>query len=208
MMRALRLLRSSISTWYYDFFVLLAVNVIWLVLSALIIPIGPATAGLFYIANEAAKGEPLSFGLFWQGMRRYAGPSIKLAIAIVVITLLLIVNIQFYLGLNSTIGQIIGIIWIYVFIFWGLVLNYPYALLVQAEKPSLVKILRNSLLIFMDNIAFSLSMTFIAFLLIVLSVFPLGFLPYVFGFFSLMAIFQCKCVLLLMEKYEPKQQTT
>jgi uncharacterized membrane protein YesL len=205
MIRALRLLRSSISAWYYDLFVLIGANIAWLVLSLLIIPLGPATAGLFYVCNELAKGEPISFGLFWTGMKRYAGLSAKLAAFIIIVTILLFVNVNFYLGWQSTAGQVIGIIWIYAIILWGVVLNYPFALMVQMERPGLLKILRNSVLLVLDNIALSVSMSIVTLLLIGLSIFPLGFLPFPFGFFALLAIFQCKCLMLLMDKYEPRK---
>jgi uncharacterized membrane protein YesL len=208
MIRALRLLRSSLSAWYYDLFILIAANLVWLVLSLLVLPIGPATAGLFYISNECAKGEPLSFGLFWTGMRRYARLSIKLSIAIIVITILLVVNVIFYLGLASTIGQIVGIIWIYAVLFWGLLLNYPFALMVQMDNPGLLKILRNSFLLFIDNVGLTVSMSLLTLLVAILSIFPLGFLPFPFGFFALVAIFQCKCLAMLVEKYEQREKTT
>jgi len=205
MIRALRILRASLSAWYYDLFVLIAANIVWLVLSLLIIPWGPATAGLFYISNEVAKGEPISFGLFWTGLRRYLGLSLKLSIALVVITGLIIVNMTFYFSMGSQIGQIIGIVWVYIIIFWAIFLNYPFALLVQMEKPSLVAILRNSALLVLDNVALSVSMSIVTILLIILSIFPLGLLPFPFGFFALLAIFQCKCLMMLIEKYEAKQ---
>ena len=205
MIRALRLLRQSISIWYYDVFVLIAANLAWLILSLLILPLGPATAGLFYMANEAAKGEPLFFRLFVVGMRRYLVKSLQLTAALIVITALLVVNISFYLNVQSAIAQIIGIIWIYAIIFWGIFLNYPFALLVQMETPSVLKVLRNAALLTLDNVAISVSMSIITLVLIGLSIFPLGLLPFPFGFFSLLAIFQCKCVMLLIEKYEQKQ---
>jgi uncharacterized membrane protein YesL len=204
MIRVLRLLRSSLSAWYYDLFILIAVNVVWLILSLSLIPIGPATAGLFYVANEVAKGEPLSFGLFWTGLKRFRGVSFRLALVLAVITVLIIVNIGFYLNLQSTIGQIVGIIWIYVLVFWAVLLNYPFALLVQMEKPGVRKILRNSALLALDNVAFTFSMSLATLLVIGLSIFPLGFLPFPFGFFALLAIFQCKAVAQLIEKYEQK----
>jgi uncharacterized membrane protein YesL len=204
MLRALRLLRSSVSAWYYDLFILIAINIVWLAMSLLILPIGPATAALFYVANEVAKGEPLSFGLFWVGLRRFWRLGLLLSLAVLIITLLIIVNIYFYLNMGQTIGQIIGIIWIYVILIWGVVLNYPFALLVQMEKPSLFKILRNSVLLVLDNLALSLSMTILTVVVIILCIFPLGFLPFPFGFFCLLAIFQCKAVSQLIEKYEKK----
>jgi len=208
MIRALRLLRASLSAWYYDLFVLIAVNIVWLVLSILILPLGPATAGLFHVCNELAKGEPISFGLFWVGMKRHAGLSAKLAAVIVILSILLVVNLNFYLDLRSSIGQIIAIVWVYAIIAWGAILNFPFALLVQMEKPGLIKIIRNSALLVLDNVAFSFSMSILTLLLIGLSIFPLGLLPMPFGFFTLLAIFQCKCLAMLMEKYEKKEQQT
>ena len=207
MIRALRILRSAISNWYYDLFVLIGVNIVWLVLSLLILPMGPATAGLFYVANEVAKGEPISFGLFWVGLRKHFVLSLKLALTLVIATLLLIVNLGFYFNVQSTIAQIIGIIWIYVVVFWGIVLNFPFALLVQMDKPSVLKILRNSALLVLDNVRLSISMSILTLLLIGLSIFPLGLLPFPFGFFSLLAIFQCKTLATLIEKYEQKEKT-
>ncbi len=205
MIRTFRILRASISAWYYELFILIAVNLTWLVLSLLILPIGPATAGLFHVANQVAKGEPLFFSLFWQGMRRHLKMSVQLSIVLIATTALLVVNIAFYFGLSTSIGQIIGIIWIYVLIFWALVMNYPFALLVEMDKPGIIKILRNSALLAMDNVVFTVSISLWTLIVIALSIFPLGLLPFPFGFFSLLAIFQCKALATLIEKYEKKQ---
>ena len=207
MIRALRMLRASLSAWYYDFFVLIAVNVVWLVLCLLILPIGPATAGLFYICNEVVKGEPISFSMFITGMKRFAAISAKLAAVLITLTILLFVNVSFYFELNSSFGQVLGFVFIYLIIFWALMLNYPFALLVQMDRPGLLKILRNSALLALDNVRLTVSMSLITLLLMLLSVFPLGFLPYLLGFFTLLAIFQCKCVALLMDKYGQKARS-
>jgi len=207
MIRAFRVLRSSISAWYYDLFVLIAVNIVWLLLCLLIIPIGPATAGLFYICNELAKGEPISFSLFRTGMKRYAGLSVKLAAVLIAISFLLFVNVSFYFDLNSSFGQVLGFIFIYLIIFWAFLLNYPFALLVQMERPGVLKILRNAALLAMDNVRFTISLSLLTLLLLFLSIMPLGFLPYIFGLFPLLAIFQCKALALLMEKYEKPAQS-
>lgn len=204
MIRALRLLRSSLSAWYYDLFVLIGVNVMWALLSILILPMGPATAGLFYICNEVAKGEPISFSMFFAGMKRHARQGLILWLILVLIAALLIVNIVFYLNLASTMGQIIGIIWMYVTVFWAFLLNYPFALLVQMETPSISKILRNAALLTMDNVVLTVSLSLLTLLVIGLSIFPLGFLPFALGFFAWLAIFQNKALSLLIEKYEQK----
>lgn len=206
MIRALRLLRASFSAWYYDVFVLIGANVVWLALSLLILPIGPATAGLFYVCNEVAKGEPISFSMFWAGMKRYGVLSVKLAAVLIIITVLLIVNVSFYFELRTSVGQVLGFIFTYLIVFWAFLLNYPFALLVQMERPSVLRILRNSALLTLDNIRLTVSLSLVTLLLMFLSIFPLGFVPYLVGLFALLAIFQCKALALLMEKYEQKPQ--
>jgi uncharacterized membrane protein YesL len=207
MIRALRILRKSLSDWYYELFLLLAANAVWIVLSILVIPWGPATAGLFHLSNEVAKGEPVTFGLFWIGLRRYLGLSFKLFLLIIFITVLIFANMVFYLNLHSTVGQVIGIVWIYVLILWGLVLNFPFAMMVQMEKPTLMRIVRNSVLMVLDNVAFTVSMSLLT-LLTLFVCFLLGFLPLLLGYFAFLAIFQCKCMAVLFEKYENRQGAT
>jgi hypothetical protein len=208
MIRALRLLRSTLSAWYYDLFVLAAANIVWFVLCLLILPIGPATAGLFYISNEVAKGEPISFRLFWVGMRRFLGLSVKLSMFIVVVTLLIVVNCIFYLRLHSTLGMIVAIMWAYAIVFWGFLLTYPFALLAQMDKPGVIKIMRAAALLVLDNVLFTISMAFLAAILVGVSLFPFGGLPIPFGLAAFLAIFQCKAVILLFEKYDERAKST
>jgi uncharacterized membrane protein YesL len=208
MIRALRLLRQSLSIWYYEVFIFIAVNLLWLLLCLLVIPIGPATAGLFSIANEAAKGEPVFFSTFLAGMRRHLGVSLRLSLVIIALAAAILFNMYFYLAQASTIANVVGIVWVYVLILFGIALNYPFALMVQMEKPGVVKILRNSVLLVLDNIALSISLSVVAILLFLFSIVPLGFVPYILGLFALLAILQCKAVLQLVDKYEHKEQKT
>jgi uncharacterized membrane protein YesL len=208
MIRALRLLRATLSAWYYDLFVLAAVNIVWFVLCLLILPIGPATAGLFYVSNEVAKGEPIWFRLFWVGVRRFLGLSIRLSIVIVAVTILLIVNCVFYLRLQSTIGMVVGIVWAYSIVFWGFLLTYPFALLVNMENPGIIKIMRAAILLVLDNVILTVSMSILAVLLLAISLFPFGGLPIPVGLAAFIAIFQCKAVIQLFAKYDERSKRT
>ncbi len=202
MLRALSLLRASLSIWYYELFVFIGVNLVWLLLSILILPLGPATGGLFYVASQAAKEEPVTFGLFWVGFKRYLTKGWQVMLVILVVSFLMIVNVNFYLASPSSIMNVIGIIWIYVVVFWTLLLIFPFPLLMEMETPKITTLFRNAALLVLDNLGFSISM-FICILLVVgLSIFPLGLLPVPFGLFTLLAIFQCKGLLMLMEKYK------
>ncbi len=87
-------------------------------------------------------------------------------------------------------------------------MTMPEYLAIKALSAGVLKIMRNSTLLVLDNVVLSLSMSIVTLLMMILSVFPLGLLPYVLGFFALLAIFQCKAVALLIEKYEVKERGT
>lgn len=206
MIRAFRLLRSAFSAWYYDVFVLIGVNLLWLFLSLLILPLGPATAGLFYVADHVAREEPISLGMFWQGFRRFLGKGWQVMFVLLAVPIITAVNVAFYLNMQSNLMQILGIMWIYVLIFWAVMAIYPFPVLMAMERPALLPIFRNSALLALGNVAFSVSMALLTLLVIALSIFPLGFLPFAFGMFSLLAIFHCKGARLLLQKYAAKEE--
>lgn len=81
---------------------LLMANVLWLLLSLLILPLPAATAGLFYLAHrvileERARAPHYArLGDFWVGFRRYGWLATRLIVADVALLLLLVIAFRFY----------------------------------------------------------------------------------------------------------------
>ena len=199
MLRALRVFRSSLGALYYELFLLVGVNLAWLGLSLLVVTAPPATAGVYYLANQLAKGETVSFSLFVQGMRRYFRRSWLLAIIAVVISVLLVGNILFYANFANQWVRLISVFWGYVLLFWLAMLIYLFPLLIEQSDKSLLLILRNAALLVLDNLAFTLTLGILLLLFLLLNV-ALA-VPLFLMAMSGLALIQSKALLTVLEKY-------
>jgi uncharacterized membrane protein YesL len=202
LLRALRVFRSSLGALYYELFLLVGVNLAWLGLSLLVVTAPPAAAGVYYLANQLAKGETVSFGLFVQGMRRYFRRSWLLAIIVVVISALLVGNLLFYANFANHWVRLISVFWGYVLIFWLAMLIYLFPLLIEQSDKSLLLILRNAALLVLDNVVFTLTLGVLLLLFLLLNV-ALA-VPLLLIVMSGLAIIQSKALLTVLEKYRER----
>jgi len=199
LLRALKVFWSSLGALYYELFLLVGVNLAWLGLSVLVVTAPPATAGVYYLANQLAKGETVSFSLFVQGMRRYFRRSWLLAIIAVVISVLLVGNILFYANFANQWVRLISVFWGYVLLFWLAMLIYLFPLLIEQSDKSLLLILRNAALLVLDNLAFTLTLGILLLLFLLLNV-ALA-VPLFLMAMSGLALIQSKALLTVLEKY-------
>jgi len=202
LLRALRVFRSSLGALYYELFLLVGVNLAWLGLSLLVVTAPPATAGVYYLANQLAKGETVSFSLFVQGMRRYFRRSWLLAIIVVVISVLLVGNLLFYANFANQWVRLLSVFWGYVLIFWLAMLIYLFPLFIEQEAKSLLLILRNAALLVLDNLAFTLTLGVLLLLFLLLNV-ALA-VPLLLIVMSGLALIQSQALLTVLEKYRER----
>lgn len=123
----------------------------WLLAGAValagVLPAGPATAGLFYVAHRIADGRAAKIGDFFTGLRRYARPGWAV-VGVATASLLLIgYNLSFYLTVDSLLGGIMLGLWLYGLVFWLGLMLYAPALLFLQEEPDLRLVARNALLL-------------------------------------------------------------
>ena len=202
MLRALKVFWSSLGGLYYELFLLIGVNLAWLGLSVLVVTAPPATAGVYYLANQIARGESVSFGLFVEGMRRYFRRSWLLAIIVVVISVLLGGNLIFYANFANPWVRLLSVLWGYLIVFWLAMLIYLFPLLIEQEDKSLLLILRNAALLVLDNVAFTLTLGFLLLLFLLLNV---GLVvPVLLILMSGLAVIQSKALLTVLEKYRER----
>lgn len=168
---------QSVIDVYDNLFPMVGMNLLWLLLSVPLVAIGalvlvvlgieptwagivamlvvilapsPASVGIHNYARHLAIDERVDFELFWSGLRTFWKPSLALfAIAIGMLALLAI-NLMFYLN-NDSLLRFVAILWFYGIILWFLMLLNMNALLVEQENKSIKLILRNSLVLALDN---------------------------------------------------------
>jgi uncharacterized membrane protein YesL len=164
--RAADLLRPAFkrAVWEtYDHIGLLVLaNLLWIVLSLPIVTAPAATAGLFHIAARIDRGDDASLHHFFAGFRLRFVPALKLGIVDLAALLVLWVNIDFYShlrGVGTLPGMILAAAMVWLGAFYFLMHAHLYPLLTEGET-SLRQLLRKSALLTLDNLAFTVGITF------------------------------------------------
>jgi hypothetical protein len=109
-----------------------------------VLPAGPATAAMAYVANRVSEGRATRFGEFFGAMRTYARQG-WLILGIWMLGLLVIlVDIGFYLGFGNLVGALILGLWIYLLVVWLALLIYLFPLMAMQEQFSLRLLARSA----------------------------------------------------------------
>ena len=174
--RAADLLRPAFkrSVWStYDHIGLLVLtNLLWVVLCLPVVTAPAATAGLFHLAREVARGRNPSLRDFFVGFRRHFLPAFKVGLVDLAALLVLWVNIDFYSHMRGGAvipGMLLAATMVWVAALFLLMHAHLYPLLAGGES-SLRQLLRKSALLTLDNLAFTVGITFQALSLSVLCV--------------------------------------
>jgi uncharacterized membrane protein YesL len=147
-------------------------NLLWVVLCLPVVTAPAATAGLFHLTRQIDSGREVSLRDFFAGFRLRFIPALKLGIVDATALLVLWVNIDFYShlrGAGALPGMILAaaMIWLAAFLF--LMHAHLYPLLSEGET-NLRQLLRKSALLTLDNLAFTIGITFQALSLSILCV--------------------------------------
>jgi uncharacterized membrane protein YesL len=170
MINPFRALGSSLRDLFDDFLLLIICNLLWALLSlplwllayvllgagqpiaaaatAMIgvLPAGPATAGLFFVAHRVTEGLASKLGAFFTGVRRHARLGIILTGIGMGGLLVILFNLGFYLNVTNLFGGIMLGLWLYLLIFWLGLQIYVFPLAFLQEQPDLRTIARNAFL--------------------------------------------------------------
>lgn len=154
--------RRALWTTYDHIGLLVAANLLWVVLTVPVVTAPAAAAGLFTLAHRASRRERVSLRDFFAGFREHAGPSLRLGVFDLAVTALLWFNIDFYSHLGGPAeipGMLLAGALVWVAAFLLLMHAHLYPLLVGGER-SLRRLLRKSALLTLDNLAFTVGLTF------------------------------------------------
>jgi uncharacterized membrane protein YesL len=164
--RAAELLRPAFkrAVWEtYDHIGLLVLaNLLWIVLCLPVVTAPAATAGLFHLSRRLDQGHDSSLRDFFAGFRLRFVAALKLGLLDLAALLILWVNIDFYSHLRggaSVPGMILAAAMIWMAAFFFLMHAHLYPLLAEGET-SLRPLLRKAALLTLDNLAFTIGITF------------------------------------------------
>ncbi len=142
---------------------LVAINLLWLILTLLIFPAFPAYAGLNFATNKIANGEPAGVKNFFDGFKKYFWVSWRFGLINIVVYSLIALNIRFlshYEGLGYILLQYF---FLSVSLLWSMLQVYVFPLLLEQDEPSVYKGLWNSIVIYLNFPARSLGFCLLIF---------------------------------------------
>ncbi|MBX6771117.1 MAG: hypothetical protein IRY83_05285 [Chloroflexi bacterium] len=212
---------------YNELFPMVGMNLLWLIISIPIVGVitlvlaifrlpgevafplallfailgpNPAAVGIHTYVNQLAKDERVEFELFWSGLKQLGPRGVLLLAVAVVVTLLLAVNLVFYLNSSVRILQYLAILWLYVMLLWFMMMLYMNPLLVEQQTKSIRLIIRNAFVLALDNIVPSIILLIVLVVVSAVSIAITLLIALVSG--ALVADVQTRAVLAYLEKYE------
>lgn len=136
------------------------VNSIIIAIAALLMFFGPVTAMVYSIAYAAMRRE--TSGIFrevYSRLKTHFSDSIKVTAAMFAILAVLYVDLLFFSQSNTVWIQYISVFWLYLILFWALMFQYLYPVMVREQrkkrKVKVLEVLKMSALLALDNMVAS-----------------------------------------------------
>ncbi len=149
-------LRAALRDTWNDLLTTVLVNLLWTLLTVLIIPGPPATLALFYVGHRLAHGEPTDPGDFLRALRRYFGLGWRWGLLNGAVLFLLIGDVILTNHLSqSDPARLAQGFYLAVLGVWLLLQLYTLPFLFEQETPSLKLALRNGAVMLGRNVGFS-----------------------------------------------------
>ncbi len=108
-----------------------------------VLPMAPATAGLYYMLNRLTEGYAIKISDLFSGMRRYAIPAWKNFGFWMLGLIVILINLQFYNAVTNVFTAILVLLWFYALLVWLSLLIYLFPLLMLQSNASLRLTARN-----------------------------------------------------------------
>jgi uncharacterized membrane protein YesL len=149
---------------------MVGLNLIWFVLTILVIPAFPAAGALYYATNRIAHGEMAGLGLFFDGFKEYFWTSMKWGALNSLVYLLLAVNIWFYGQFEGWGFLILQSLFFSLALIYSCMMIYIYPFLLEQENPVLKHAIRNSFAAFGRFMGRSFGLLLLFIVLVVVSI--------------------------------------
>jgi len=220
MRTALRIYWWALQNTYEELFTLAGINLAWWGIG-LGLPIGasylgqpllaailflflapPPTAGVFYCANFMAHDKPISFGLFWEGTKKFILKSWAWGWLDILVPIILVTNIWFYGRWEGTWVIWVQALFFSMLLYWCIVQVYVFPMLLELKETKLLLAVRNAFFLALSNPLAALLLALLTAATVVLSLVLV--LPAVFVGTGLVALIANRAVVELLGNYRER----
>ena len=169
-MKAFLVMGRTFKALYDELFLWVWLSALWWIGTFLVVTAAPVTVGLNMAANRVANYKRVDSGFFWESARQHIGRGWLLYVLTILLYVGVLLNIIFYLNSAAAWMNILGIIFIWVFILVMMSSQYFFPLLWQQDEPSLKMVFRNGVLLAIRYPLYTFLMLLFQILLLVISV--------------------------------------
>lgn len=162
-------IREALADAYYDSISLIAINLLWFLLTLPLVTAPPAAAGLYYATNRLAHRRSANWRTFFEGFRVHFWLGWRWALANLLVLAVLGVNVWFYGRMGWDWGNWIQSVFLGLSILWGLLQIYTFPLLLEQRDRRVLVAVRNSAVLYLRRPLFSVGLALVVMLLIGLS---------------------------------------
>jgi uncharacterized membrane protein YesL len=149
---------------------LVGINVIWFLLTILVIPAIPAFGGLYCATNQIAHGKTADIRTFFEGFKDKFWISWKWGLLNLVVYGLLMINIWFYGQFEGFGYVILQSLFFSMMLIFTCMQIYTYPFLLEQEEPSLKNAIRNSFAAFLRFMGRSFGLLILFIILVAVSI--------------------------------------
>jgi uncharacterized membrane protein YesL len=155
----------------WDAFIpLVGINIVWFLLTALVITAFPAFGGLYYATNRVAHGEMADLKMFFSGFKSNFWTSYKWGVLNLIIYFMLVLNIWFYGQFEGFGFVILQSLFFSTTLIYTCMQIYTFPFLLEQEEPILKTALRNSFAVFIRFMGRTLGLLFLFVVIGVISI--------------------------------------
>jgi uncharacterized membrane protein YesL len=198
---ALGVLWQTLKDTWEELYSIAIVNLVWLFASLTIVLFPVTAAGMYYVANRVAHGKTFHFSDFIEGIKKYWWRSLVWFLANIFFVWLLYVNLYFYTAnFQGNWVFILGGFWLAVLFFWLTMQMYFWPVLIEQDRPNLLRAWRNSAYLILASPFYAFFMVVFTVALAVAS--TALTLPLIFVGMGLVAILANNAVLTLFVKFK------
>ncbi len=144
-------------------------NIVWFLLTLLVVTAFPAFGGLYYVTNRVAHGEMADLQTFLEGFKTYFWTSFKWGFLNLIAYFLLTLNIWFYGQFEGFGFVILQSLFFSALLIYTCMQIYTYPFLLEQDTPSIKMAIRNSFAVFVRFMGRSFGMLLFFLLLAVIS---------------------------------------
>lgn len=188
MIAAVRVLRRTLGDAWDALVLLVVLNLAWVALAFSVVLLPPATAALFDVTHELARGRTPDLMDFARAIRRHFWRAWGWALLNLLVWGIVIVNLLFYGQFADLWAMALQAVFVLVGIFWFVSQLYVWPYILEQDAPSLPRALRNAALTVLAAPVFSLVLVLlIGAVLLVSYLLLLPLVALATGFFCLLA---------------------